>query len=88
MGLFFCSRWLLSPLDLANSAIEDDQLILVAKTNTVSEINLTSTKITDAGLEHLHELSSLRLLNLTNTSVTKPAIEALKKKLPNLSVVP
>ena len=75
-------------LDLTNSAIEDDQLILVAKTQTVSEINLTSTKITDAGLMHLHELSSLRLLNLTNTSVSQPAIEALKKRLPNLSVVP
>ncbi len=77
----------INSLDLTNSAIEDDQLRLVAKTQTVSEINLTSTKITDIGLEHLHELRSLRLLNLTNTSASKPAIEALKKRLPNLSVV-
>ncbi len=76
----------LTSLDLTNSAIEDDQLILVAKTQTVSEINLASTKITDAGLEHIHELSSLRFLKLTNTSVSKPAIEALKKRFPNLNV--
>lgn len=76
----------IASLDLTNSAIEDDQLILVAKTQTATDINLTSTKITDAGVEHLHELRSLRLLNLTNTSVSQPAIEALKKRLPNLKV--
>ncbi len=76
----------IASLDLTNSAIEDAQLRLVAKTQTVSEINLSSTNITDAGLEHLHELRSLRVLKLTNTSVSKPAIEALKKKFPNLIV--
>jgi hypothetical protein len=75
-------------LDLTGTNIVDDQLSTIANTHTVQELNLTSTNITDAGLVHLHELHSLRSLTLTNTTVSKAAIEALKNKLPAITIVP
>ena len=77
----------ITSIDMTNSSFGDDEMLLVANTKTVSKLNLTSTRITDAGLEHLYELHSLKLLNLTNTSVSNTAIEALQKRLPELSVV-
>ncbi len=73
-------------MDLAGTDIVNDQLALIAKTQTVQELNLSSTKITDAGLKHLHELKSLRQLTLKNTDVSNEAVEALSKKLPGLTV--
>lgn len=73
-------------MDLAGSNILDDQLAMIAKTQTVQELNLSSTKITDAGLEHLHDLKSLRKLTLTNTDVSNEAVGALSKRLPGLTV--
>jgi len=77
----------ITSLDVTNSSFGDDEMLLVANTQTVSNLNLTSTMITDAGLEHLYELHSLKSLNLTNTSVSKTAIEALQKRLPKLAVI-
>ena len=73
-------------MDLTGSAIGDDELLVIANTQTVRELNLSSTQITDAGLKHLYALHTLRLLNLTGTSVSDSAINALEKALPNLVV--
>lgn len=76
----------ITTMDMTNSGIGDEDLVFVADTQSVSELNLTSTKITDAGLKHLYGLNSLRRLNLAHASVSNSAIEDLKKKLPNLVI--
>lgn len=74
-------------MDLTGTDILDNQLALIAKTETVQELNLSSTPITDVGLEHLHQLESLRQLTVKNTNVSNEAVDALSKKLPGLTVV-
>ncbi|MFO0942887.1 MAG: hypothetical protein U0930_19285 [Pirellulales bacterium] len=73
-------------MDFAGTDILDDQLVLIAKTQTVQELNLSSTKITDAGLKHLHDLKTLRQLTLANTNVSNEAVDALSKEIPGLTV--
>jgi hypothetical protein len=50
-------------------------------------LNLDNSEITDKTLHALEGLTELRTLSVRETEVTEAGIEALKKKLPNLTVI-
>ena len=76
----------LESLFLAKCAITDVGLKSVARHSRLRAINLVGTKITSAGLVCLAELRELRTLLITDMKLSPAAVEALKSRLPQLTV--
>ena len=76
----------LEGLFLAKCAITDVGLKSVARYPRLRAINLYGTSITSAGLEFLAELRELRTLLITDLKLSPAAVEALKSRLPQLTV--
>ncbi len=76
----------LEGLFLAKCAITDVGLKSVARYPRLRAINLVGTSITSAGLEFLAELRELRTLLITDLKLSPAAVEALKSRLPQLTV--
>ncbi len=76
----------LEHLFLAKCAITDVGLKSVARYPRLRAINLYGTSITSAGLEFLAELRELRTLLITDLKLSPAAVDALKSRLPQLTV--
>lgn len=64
-------------VDLAQTAITDEDLKLLAACPQLVELNLRATLVSDAGLETVSRLSQLEFLGLTGTMVTDAGLEHL-----------
>ena len=64
-------------LNLARSAIADDDLVALAKFPNLELLNLGQTAISDAGLVHLRGLSKLAHLYLPSTRITGAGLASL-----------
>ena len=76
----------LEHLFLAKCAITDVGLKSVARYPRLRAINLYGTSITSAGLEVLAELRELHTLLITDLKLSPAAVEALKSRLPQLTI--
>ena len=76
----------LEHLFLAKCAITDVGLKSVARFPRLRAINLYGTSITSAGLEVLADLRELRTLLITDLKLSPAAVDALKSRLPHLTV--
>ncbi len=63
---------------LKDSAVTDDELMLLKKLPHVQSLDLSHTQITDAGLVHLKDLVNLQHLDLTGTKVTDAGMAHLQ----------
>jgi len=73
-------------LRLDSTAIEDDDLKLIAAFPKLEYLNLVGTRVTDTGLAHLKPMKSLRQLYLWRTDTTDAGIADLKAALPHLAI--
>ncbi len=76
----------LEHLFLAKCAITDAGLKSVTRYPRLRSMNLYGTSITSAGLECLSELRELRTLLITDLKLSSAAVDALKSRLPQLTV--
>jgi hypothetical protein len=74
----------LHSLDLANSALGDNDLQALAALKTLTELSLASTRVNDAGLASLKGLKQLRRLDLDGTAFRGAGLVYLKE-LTNLA---
>jgi WD40 repeat protein len=65
-------------VNLAGTAITDDQLACLAGLSDLRELDLGSTRISDKGLAHLRGLTSLQTLSLVRTPVSGEGLAHLK----------
>jgi hypothetical protein len=67
--------------------ITDDVLVNVAKTPSVTDLNISNTSITDKGLSELRKLPELRMLHILGTVATGSGLDGLAEsgKLTHLS---
>ena len=73
-------------VDLAGTAIEDDDLELFHHFPDVQILNLSRTLITDDGLKRLEHLPSLEKLVVLNTQISADAIERFRRIHPDVEV--
>lgn len=73
-------------LNLADTKITDDDLIIIGQFLNLSRLRLENNTVTDAGLQHLIALSHLESLNLYNNRITDAGLLVLEK-LPALTRV-
>lgn len=75
-------------VDLSNSNITDDALLLIASLDDLYTLNLANTKITDKGIAHLANHPGLSDVVLSGTQVTNDALTHLAtlRKLDRVSV--
>jgi uncharacterized membrane protein len=73
-------------LNLSNSTITDQQMVILSSLNNLRVLYLNNTPVTDAGVLSISGLTELRLLNLVGTRITDNSVPALLKlkKLTNL----
>lgn len=76
----------LERLFLAKCDITDVGLMSVARHPRLKSLNLYGTKITGAGLASLADLRELRTLLITDLKLSPASVEALKSRLPRLTV--
>lgn len=76
----------LERLFLAKCGITDIGMKSIARFPRLRALNLYGTKITSAGLECLFELRELRTLLITDVKLSSAVVEALKSRLPHLTV--
>lgn len=76
----------LERLFLAKCGITDIGMKSIARFPRLRALNLYGTKITSAGLECLFELRELRTLLITDVKLSSTVVEALKSRLPHLTV--
>jgi len=73
-------------LELAYTALNDDNMQALSSLKNLVRLNLRGTAITDQGLAHLKELKQLNMLNLVETKVSEKGLSQLKdlKKLKSI----
>jgi len=69
-------------VDLAGTAVSDDDLEHLALLTEVRLLSLANTSISDAGLKHLEQLSELNQLDLSGSRVTEDGVKGLQRVLP------
>jgi hypothetical protein len=75
-------RW----LKLRGTKITSAGMAYLADKKKLEYLNVINTKVGDSGMKHLYGLTSLKTLYLGGTNVKKPAGDALRKKLPKLTI--
>jgi beta-lactamase regulating signal transducer with metallopeptidase domain len=65
----------------------DADLAHLAQLKGLKALSLEGAQVTDAGLAPLEQLTGLQYLNLTNTQVTDAGVAALRRALPDCSIV-
>ena len=75
-------------VDLSDSNVTDDALLLIASMDHLASLNLSNTKITDKGIAHLANHPSLTDVVLSGTQVTNGVLTHLStvQKLERVSV--
>lgn len=73
----------LDRVDLAYTPVTNEDLLTLAKSPTIRELNLTNTGITDDGIVHLKEFPSLESVSLYGSPITDASIE-LFMEMPKL----
>ena len=68
----------ITKLDLSNSDVDDNTMLLLAKLGNLEELNLSNTQVTKFGLSRLKPLLHLSLIELNTRQVTDDNIQALK----------
>jgi hypothetical protein len=76
----------LNALDLEGTAFDDEMARMIARSTSVSSLDLGATKLTRRGLEHLSSMKQLRSLDLWATSLEGRDLELLRS-LPRLEYV-
>lgn len=74
-------------ISLFRSNITDNGLAEIGRWDNLESITLSECSITDTGLMQLAPLTKLRTIDLTKTGVTAKGASALRKLLPECSVV-
>ena len=64
-------------VNLRQTTIQDDDLILLRNLNRLQRLNLNETRITDDGVRHLERLTGLKALDLSGTQITGKGLEHL-----------
>ncbi len=67
----------ISELDLSDTKITDEALVVIGKLPRLTWLNLNNTAVTDAGIAHLKGLTHLSYLNLHSTNVSDTALISL-----------
>jgi hypothetical protein len=82
------SQTKLEYLAMNYSAIGDDVVAELAKSELLENLDLDGTEITDRAINHLAKMKRLSLLDLSNTAVSDDALQSLRKmkKLTYLSL--
>ncbi len=75
-------RW----LKLRGTKVTSVGLAYLIDKKKLEYLNLINTKVGDSGMKYLYGLTRLKTLYLGGTNVKKPAGDALRKKLPNLTI--
>ena len=57
-------------VDLRGIKITDDDLVLLAKSKEISQLDLAFTPVTDSGMLRLAAMAELAVVNLTGTKIT------------------
>lgn len=76
----------LQQVDLAHSAVRDEDLCFLIGLPELIAIHLTDTAVTDVGMRHLTSIESLQIIRLENTFVTDAALESMAR-MPALKAV-
>jgi hypothetical protein len=66
-------------VDLSDSEVADDDLLLIASLNDLATLRLSNTKVTDKGIAYLAEHRGLSSLMLSGTRITNAALKSLAK---------
>jgi hypothetical protein len=73
-------------LDLAYTAVQDEDLKLLAQLPEIEILDLIQTDISDAGIDHLKEFPKLTIY-CSGTRVTHEGVEKLRGSIRNLRVI-
>lgn len=65
-------------IDLSKGALQNEELALLAKAETLQSLSLADTKVDDEGVKQLAELKGLVRLDLRSTPITEKALSRLK----------
>lgn len=77
-------QWL--DINLAGTAISDDDLAHLNELPSLKSLDLDETRITDSGLPHLKRLTSLKRVSLARTCVTVTGMAELHRALPDVTI--
>ena len=69
----------ITSLDLSNSDVDDDTLLLLGKLSNLEQLNLRNTQVTKVGLLQLRPLRHLSLIELDNHQVTDGNVQTLSE---------
>lgn len=76
----------LSKLHLEKTGVKDVDLVHISGLTNLEYLNMYGTEVSNEGIKNLEGLTNLKSLYLWQTKVDKSAAEALKEKLPALSI--
>lgn len=65
-------------VDLSDTGVSDEDLVLVARLRAVEQLDLSTTTITNAGLANVETLGRLEFLDLANTAVDDAGLVHLR----------
>lgn len=75
-------------LNFVGTAVEDEDLAIVATFPRLQRLYLGATRVTDSGMKHLVGLKELEYLSLHGTEVSEQRRSQLRLLLPNCQVCP
>ena len=73
-------------LNMAQSAVSDAEIALLAKMTSLESLNLSETGLTDTAVDGLSKLSSVKQIMLTQTGISPEGMSRLRKALPKCSI--